>query len=711
MNKHSKLLVLISTLIVSGFVLAACATPETIVITEVVERVVTEIVVIEGEQVVVTQVVEIVQEVIVTPEPVAEVPAGGECCDEVYTIGIFEDPLTTNYWSYLGPDNSVWTAYILTGEGASLYTLSDQRFDFVPSLATDLPPEPTQEGDLWTITVNMVPDAVWSDGKPITANDVAFTVSTVLDLDLTGNWPAIYPSDLIDHVEAVDDTTIKFYFSSKPGLAKWQFGAAQGPILPEHFWGDPVAEARTFIEGLEDPAAADIDCSAQDLSEGDQGICDTYAEAFQNARKTLYEADATGSPSAGGYTVDQLEPGAFAARAQNPNYYFAGARVMEYDDGTYALELPDGTTYQLFGDADGEVTLDYEIGPYSQNIVFSIFGSQDSAFLALADGEVDYVLNPLSLARGLREQAQRGEGIDTYVNADNGVFYLAFNMRKDPYSLPEFRQAVDILLDKEFVADKILQGSVIPAYSVVPNGNVFWWNANVETPFLGMARGERLNMAIQVLEDAGWTWSKKPEWDPSDATAQNVVSGEGLRMPNGQLMPETTILGPGPAYDPQRASFNQWIGEWLRELGMPVQSELTGFNTILDPVFISADFDMYILGWGLSIYPDYLCDFFQSKWGLLEGGELKGYNTPGLNSAELDAACDTFLAETDITRAQEQVFAIQDILAAERPYIPLFYRQSIDLINNRVQLPYTETLGGISDAGSGFQTDAQVLTQ
>ena len=50
------------------------------------------------------------------------------------------------------------------------------------------------------------------------------------------------------------------------------------------------------------------------------------------------------------------------------------------------------------------------------------------------------------------------------------------------------------------------------------------------------------------------------------------------------------------------------------------------------------------------------------------------------------------------------------MLAELRPYIPLFNRQSIDLINRRVQLPYTEVLGGIADA-AGFQTDAQVLTK
>jgi ABC-type transport system substrate-binding protein len=226
-----------------------------------------------------------------------------------------------------------------------------------------------------------------------------------------------------------------------------------------------------------------------------------------------------------------------------------------------------------------------------------------------------------------------------------------------------------------------------------------------------MERGDRLNLAIQVLEDAGWTWATKPEWDQEDTTAENVVFGTGLRMPNGELMPETTILGPGPAYDPQRASFNQWIGEWMRELGMPVKSELTGFNTILDPVFISADFDIYILGWGLSMYPDYLCDFFHSKGGLLEAGAVVGFNTPGFNDAEFDAACDVFLLETDIVAAQAKAYILLDRIALGRPYIPLFYRQAIDLINTRVQLPYTQTLGGFGGAKGnfGFQTDAQVL--
>ncbi|MFQ5406788.1 MAG: ABC transporter substrate-binding protein, partial [Anaerolineales bacterium] len=634
--------------------------------------------------------------------------AGGEG-GQVYRIGIFEDPLTTNYWSYLGPDNSVWTAYILSGEAPSLYTLSDQRFDFVPSLADGLPGEPTEEGDFVTITVKMQEGPTWSDGEPITAHDVVFTVSTSLDLQLTGNWSSIYRPTDIDHVEAVDDYTVKFYFNSTPGLAVWQYAAAQGPILPEHFYGDAVAEARSFIEGVTEPdVERPEDCEAADADADACAAWATYDEAFENARKTLYEAEFEDIPTGGGYATSKFEPGAFVERVQNDSYYFAGAQITEYDDGTWQMALPSGDTFQLYGDGSGEAILDFTGGPYAPQVVFSIYGDQNAAFLALADGEIDYVLNPLSLARGLREQAQQGSDVVTYTNADNGLFYLAFNMRKLPMALPEFREAVDFLIDKEFVADTVLQGSVTPTYSVVPPGNGFWFNPDVATPQVGLSREERINKAVEILKAAGWSWETEPAWNED---RQDVDPGVGMRMPadasvraggalaapaeQGQLVPDLTILGPGPAYDPQRAVFNQWISEWMRELGVPVESELTGFNTILTPVFIEANFDLYILGWGLSIYPDYLVDFFHSSNDTAISGN---YNTPGLHSDAFDAAGDAFLAETDIQKAQALAYELQDILAQERPYIPLFNRQSIDLISRNVHVPYTEVLGGISDA-------------
>jgi peptide/nickel transport system substrate-binding protein len=699
---------LILIMMVAPLLLAACgatAQPEVVVETVVVEQ--TRIVEKEGETVVVVETVQV--EVTATPalEQVLQDAEIGP-----YRIALFEDPASTNYWNYLGPGGTVWTGYVLSGQQPSLFGLADKTFAFVPELARDLP-EPVDNGDgTWTITVEMVDDAMWSDGEPITAHDVVFTHKACKDLKLTQSWPnQCAPNGVDVEARAVGDHTVQYLYHEPPSLGTWQAGVAQAPIMPRHFWQAAVDEAYAFIEDVIAPEVErPADCEAKDLGARDQAACDAWAsydEAYTNARRTLYEADASGQPSGGGYVFERLEPGAFAQRMANGNYYFKAAEIVEYEDGTWLRIHPNGTTWQLYGEGTGQETLRYTAGPHAPSIIFSIYGSQDAAFLALADGEVDYVLNPLGLSRGLRDQAERGEGVEVYVNADYGMYYLGFNMRKYPMSEYAFREAVDILIDKEFVVDNVLGGAVYPMYATMPPGNRFWFNPEAEaSPYVGWSREERVNEAVRVLKEAGWSWSKDPAWDED---IQDVLPGEGMTMPDGQPMPELTLLGPGPAYDPLRATFNQWISEWMRELGMPVQSELTGFNALLGPVFVDANYDMYVLGWSLGNpgFPDYFETFWHSRNDTATSG---GYNTAGFNDAGYDALIDEFMSTTDVERARDLIFEAQLLLADQRPYICLYYKQTVDLARANIIYPYTEVLGGL-EFQDGFQTDAMPLSK
>ena len=80
----------------------------------------------------------------------------GSSGEQAYKLGISEDLTTTNYWSYYGSssDGTVWNSYVLGGAQPGLFTYSDQRFDWIPSLAADFPTslqEETIGGDtLWT---------------------------------------------------------------------------------------------------------------------------------------------------------------------------------------------------------------------------------------------------------------------------------------------------------------------------------------------------------------------------------------------------------------------------------------------------------------------------------------------------------------------------------------------------------------------------------
>ena len=75
-------------------------------------------------------------------------------------------------------------------------------------------------------------------------------------------------------------------------------------------------------------------------------------------------------------------------------------------------------------------------------------------------------------------------------------------------SIKEFRQAVATVIDKEFVAQSILQGAAIPMYSMVPEGNAVWHNPNVNKFGQGLTRGERLAQAVELLKSAGFTYEE-----------------------------------------------------------------------------------------------------------------------------------------------------------------------------------------------------------
>jgi peptide/nickel transport system substrate-binding protein len=115
----------------------------------------------------------------------------------------------------------------------------------IPNLVTEVP---TKENgglsdDLKTVTFKLVPGITWSDGQPLTADDVVFTWQWIVDaknqsVDQT-TWGAM------ESVEAVDPQTVKVTFK-QPSLG-WYFPftsiASGGAIYPKHFWDGKDAQA------------------------------------------------------------------------------------------------------------------------------------------------------------------------------------------------------------------------------------------------------------------------------------------------------------------------------------------------------------------------------------------------------------------------------------------------------------------------------------
>ena len=626
----------------------------------------------------VVKTVEVVKEPAPAPEPV--VAAG----PAIYQMGIFEEPISRNFWNYYGgPAGSVWTKYVLAGISGSLYGYSDQRFDWIPSLADDLPTPLVKESvggeEFWTAEVPLKTGVMWSDGEELDTNDFVFTVNTVLDMQLGSNWASAVHPAFLDRVEALDSHLLKVFFKTvdadgspqTPGLSVWQFGLGFMPVLAEHYWSPVVEDAKKAGE-------------------------------IAQQHEALFAHVPDDEPTLGGFVFSKWEPGAFFENDTDPNYYSTGTVVSMYDNGAYSeSNARTGRSSTYYGEAEGPKFLEYTVGPHVESEIFSIYGNQDAAILALTKGDIDYVFNPLGLEKGFLDRVQSTQDLEIVSNPNNGVRYLGFNVRKPPMDIKEFRQAVATVIDKEFVTRTILQDAAIPVYAMVPEGNGFWHNADVPKFGQNMTRGDRLAQAVELLKSAGFTYEQEPEISEDG----NFVSkpGKGLKMPDGSPVPEMTLMAPSAGYDPMRSTFAIWIERWLNDIGIPVRANLTGFNVIVDHLFsdtVTEDLDMWILGWGLSIFPDYLENFFNSRHSPEIGG---GYNWGGYANDEFDDLSLSLLSETTIQGARDKVFQLQALLAEELPYVTLFTTPKLDAYRpSRIEFPYTDVLGGIEQQ-SGMQ--------
>ena len=673
-------------------VLVACSQePETItvikevpvekeVIREVEKEVIKEIVKEVPVEKIVEKIVEVVKEAPPTPEP--ETTMG----PPIYQMGIFEEPISRNFWNYYGgPAGSVWTGYVLNGHSGSMYGYSDQRFDWVPGLAadfpTDLEKETVSDGEFWTAEVPLRTGVMWSDGHELDTGDFVFTVNTVFDLQLSSNWAAVVDKAFLERVEAIDSHTLKVYFKTTdaegnpqtPGLSVWQFGLGFMPVMAEHYWAPIVEEVK--------------------------GAGET-----EQQQEALFAHVPDGEPTLGGFTFSKWEPGAFFENDTDTGYYSMGTVVTNYANGAYS-ESNERTGYSAayFGEATGDKVLEYTVGPHVESEIFSIYGNQDAAILALTKGDIDYVFNPLGLEKGFLDRVRNTPDLQIAANANNGVRYMGFNVRKPPMDITEFRQAIATVIDKEFVARTVLQDAAIPVYAMVPEGNEFWHNADVPKFGQGLSRGERIAQAVELLKSAGFTYEQEPEISEDG----NFVAkqGKGLKMPDGSPVPEMTLLAPSAGYDPMRSTFAIWVERWMNDIGIPVRAHLTGFNVIVDELFsdtVAEDLDMWILGWGLSIFPDYLENFFHSRHSPEIGG---GYNWGGYANGQFDELSLGLLSETTIEGARDKVFQLQEFLAEELPYVPLFTTPKLDAYRpSRVEFPYTSVLGGLEQQGGMQQT-------
>src|SRR5215831_7187345 len=104
------------------------------------------------------------------------------------------------------------------------------KLQFIPDFARSWQHSP--DGKVWTFHTQ--PNAKWSDGKPLTAADAAWTYNTIIKYQ---NGPTANSAGVVAHMQnatAPDATTVVLTY--KQPVANVLSQVQQAPILPEHIW-------------------------------------------------------------------------------------------------------------------------------------------------------------------------------------------------------------------------------------------------------------------------------------------------------------------------------------------------------------------------------------------------------------------------------------------------------------------------------------------
>lgn len=365
----------------------------------------------------------------------------------------------------------------------------------------------------------------------------------------------------------------------------------------------------------------------------------------------------------GPFTLEQWRQGAFLHLKRNPHFFGTGLTIS-------------GRT----------------LGPFVDNLVYTVFGTSDVAILALKKGSIDMFWWPIQ--PGYMDDLNRQREIRLFTNEKSALYFIGFNLRRPPFDDVTLRRAVAYLIDKDFIVSRILQGHGTKMFSVVPAENRFWYATDLPRYGDGLSRESRVRIAYRLLVEAGYTWRVPPV----DAAGKLQAASEVL-LPGGQPMKRFTILTPPADYDPHRATSGLMIQEWLRELGMPAYARPMAFSSLLQQVKGNHDFDAFILGYGrLRLDPGYVRNLFHSTNDKARGWNMSGYHNP-----DFDDVADRSTSEMDPVRRQALVVEMQKQIADDLPYIPMYKPSVVEAVRNDRFEGWVEMLEGIGNIWSMCQ--------
>lgn len=365
--------------------------------------------------------------------------------------------------------------------------------------------------------VNLRHGLKWSDGKPITADDVVFTWQNII-FDGFGNT-STRDSVMIDGklptVEKIDDYTVKF-MTPEPFAPFLRM--LSSPIAPKHIFQPAVNRGREYFDG--------------------------FLSTNTNPKEFV---------TSGAFRLKEYVPAQRVVFERNPNYY--------------------------------EINKDGKKLPYLDKLVYLIVGDINNQVLKFEGGELDEIsLQGANVAR-FKEMEKHSDFTVFNIGPDTGTMYLSMNMNnrkneKGKYYVDQkkqvwfqdknFRQAVDYAIDRKNMVFNIANGLGYPLFTPETLNSIFL-NKKLK-PY-----DKNIEKSKELLKKSGFTWDK----------AGHLIDKFG----NHVEFDLYTNAG-----NTEREAIGVMVKQDLEDLGMKVNFKPIEFNSLVNKLMASLDWDMVIMG-------------------------------------------------------------------------------------------------------------------
>lgn len=189
----------------------------------------------------------------------------------------------------------------------------------------------------------------------------------------------------------------------------------------------------------------------------------------------------------------------------------------------------------------------------TETINFLLLEDSSAAYAAYTSGEAQMIKDvPTEEIPGLKKAKDGG---DFYVDTILGTYYLNLNCEKEPFNDVNVRKALNLAIDRDYIANTIMQGTYTPAYNFVGPG-------------VADASGMFFDNAVKA--NNGETYISK-DYEANKKAAKEALAAAGY--PDGKGFPTIT-------YSTNDAGYHVAVAEYLQQC----YKEVLGITMNIDKV-------------------------------------------------------------------------------------------------------------------------------